>query len=89
MPSYTWLFNQKIDYGSLTKKMQVMQSLGVPYTNEEISSGVARAEAQATEISNNLIESGVPKEIYNKEIISLIAYLQRIGVDYGKSGVTP
>lgn len=89
MPRYTWLFTQKIDYGSLPKKMQVMQTLGVPYSKEDIDSSVARAQAQAEEIRTNLVEAGVPQEVINKEIIPLIAYLQRIGVDYGKSEVTP
>ncbi len=89
MPRYTWLFTQKIDYGSLPKKMQVMQTLGVPYSKEDIDSSVANAQAQAEEIRTNLVEAGVPQEVINKEIVPLIAYLQRIGVDYGKSEVTP
>lgn len=87
MPRYTWLFTQKTDYGSLPKKMQVMQTLGVPYSQEDIDASVANAKIQAEGIRDNLVEAGVPKEILEKEIIPLIAYLQRIGVDYGKSEV--
>lgn len=85
MPRYVWLYEQKADYDSLTKKMQVMQTLGVPYTNEEIAGSILAAKTQAASIKNNLVESGVPAAILDKEIIPLIAYLQRIGVDYGKS----
>lgn len=85
MPRYTWLFNQKTDYKSLKKKLEVMQQLGVPYSNEEINNGVTAAKAQAETIKNTLVEAGVPTQVLDKEIIPLIAYLQRIGIDYGKS----
>lgn len=87
MPRYTWLFDQKTDYGSLPKKMQVMQTLGVPYSQAEIDASVANAQTQAQAIRDNLVEAGVPEKVLDKEIIPLIAYLQRIGVDYGKSEV--
>lgn len=89
MPRYTWLFDQKTQYNTLPKKMSVMKTLGVPYTQEEIDGSIAHAEAQAITIKDNLVETGAPAEALNKEIIPLIAYLQRIGVDYGKSEVVP
>lgn len=89
MPRYMWLFEQKSDYNSLPKKMRVMQTLGVPYSNESIEKSIEDAKNQAQEITMNLVESGVPPEASDKEIIPLIAYLQRLGIDYGKSGVTP
>lgn len=82
MPRYTWLFDQKIDYSSLTKKLSVMKQLGVPYTEEEINNGVQLAQKQASEITANLVESKVPAEVGDKEIVALIAYLQRLGRDY-------
>jgi cytochrome c oxidase cbb3-type subunit I/II len=83
MPIYKWLVEQKIDFSTLPKKMEVMKQLGVPYTKADISSGVTRAIDQAKIISTDLIKQGVPKEIEEKELIALIAYLQRIGIDYG------
>jgi cytochrome c oxidase cbb3-type subunit I/II len=85
MPRYTWLFNNKIDYTSLAKKMSVMQTLGVPYSAEEIQNGVVNAQTQAKTIADGLVESGVPAAIVDKEIVALIAYIQRIGVDYSKA----
>ena len=85
MPHYKWLFTDKSDYQSLMKKMTVMKTLGVPYSQEEIEGSLVHAKAQAQAITDDLVTSGVPKEILDKEIIPLIAYLQRIGVDYGKS----
>ena len=84
MPRYTWLFDNKIDYKTLEKKMSVMQTLGVPYTAEEIKNGIINAQAQATTIAKGLVESGVPAKVEDKEIIAMIAYMQRIGADFSK-----
>jgi cytochrome c oxidase cbb3-type subunit I/II len=89
MPRYTWLFENKTEYNTLPKKMAVMKTLGVPYSQADIDGSIVAAESQATVIINNLVETGGPKEAFDKEIIPLIAYLQRIGVDYGKSEVQP
>ncbi len=85
MPRYTWLFNQKTDFDSLPKKLAAMQTMGVPYSNEEIAGGIEAAKAQAKLIAEELSNSGVPIAIENKEVIALIAYLQRLGTDYGKA----
>jgi cytochrome c oxidase cbb3-type subunit I/II len=89
MPRYTWLYDNKIDYSTLEKKLKVMQALGVPYTNEEIQNGLSNAQAQAQKITDGLVESGVPVKILDKEIIALIAYIQRIGVDFSQVEEAP
>jgi len=83
MPNYKWLVEQKIDYNTLAKKLTVMKQLGVPYSDEDIATGASKAQAQAQVITQDLMKSGVPKEIEDKELVALIAYLQRIGIDYG------
>ncbi len=82
MPRYVWLFDQKIDYKDLPGKMRVMQKLGVPYTDEEVIKSVTMAQLQAKGIADELAQSGVPVKIAEMDIVSLIAYIQRIGVDY-------
>jgi cytochrome c oxidase cbb3-type subunit I/II len=81
MPRYTWLFNNKLDLASLPKKLKVMQKLGVPYTDQEIKDSIASAQAQAASVTAELLEAGVPKTIQDKEVVALIAYIQRLGVD--------
>jgi cytochrome c oxidase cbb3-type subunit I/II len=83
MPIYKWLVEQKLDLSTLTKKLSVMKQLGVPYSDADIASGVENAQAQAKLISADLMNQGVPKEVEDKELIALIAYLQRMGTDYG------
>jgi cytochrome c oxidase cbb3-type subunit I/II len=89
MPRYTWLFDSKTDYSSLPKKLEVMAKMGVPYSQEEIKNAVAIAQKQAAEVTAELVQSGVPQKIENMEIVALISYIQRIGVDYGSLPETP
>lgn len=84
MPRYTWLFNSKIDYNTLSKKLAVMKQLGVPYTEEEITNATANAKAQAKVIADDLISNGnIPAKVVEMDVVALIAYMQRLGVDYG------
>jgi len=81
MPNYTWLFKKKTDFASIEKKVKVMKALGVPYSDEEIRRAYDLAQNQANEITKGLVEQGIPSEMKNKQIIALIAYLQRLGID--------
>lgn len=82
MPRYRWLYDSKIDYASIKRKMEVMQTLGVPYTNKEIQAGEENARSQAAKISTGLIEAGAPEKVQDREVVALIAYMQRLGVDF-------
>lgn len=89
MPRYVWLFSNKIDYSTLTKKLRVMKELGVPYSEKEINSAPLIAKIQAEQISNELVAEGVPAKIVEMEVVALISYMQRLGVDYGSIPETP
>ena len=82
MPRYSWLFNNKIPYSGLPAKLKVMQRLGVPYTDAEVDGSITHAKAQAQGISDELAQSGVPAKIVEMDVVALIAYMQRLGVDY-------
>ncbi len=81
MPIYPWLFKKKTDLGVLTKKLSAMKALGVPYSDEEIKNAKADALKQADSIMASLEKENVPSSMKNKQIIALIAYLQRLGTD--------
>ena len=81
MPNYPWLYKNKVKFEVLTKKLSVLAALGAPYSEEELKQAPAMAKAQAKLIIDELIADGVPEKMVNKEIIALIAYLQRLGVD--------
>jgi len=96
MPSYKWLIEDELDKSQIEDKMRVMVSLGVPYTEEDIANAKAEMLAQGTQIEKNLYtdpdfaksyEASKKKggddfvEMRNREIVAVIAYLQRLGTD--------
>jgi len=83
MPRYGWLLTDALDLGLLERKMKAMKLMGVPYSDAEISGGLAAAKVQADGIVANLASAGIETSS-DKEIIALIAYLQRMGTDLGK-----
>ncbi len=80
MPQYPWLAENEIDLSVTPKKISVMRTLGVPYPEGFEDEAVANLQAQYAEIANGLRESGIDVG-ENKEIIAMIAYLQRLGTD--------
>lgn len=84
MPPYPWLFKKKTNFKILARKMEVLAALGVPYTQEEIDNASANAKEQADTITEILAEIGVKDSMKDKQIVALIAYLQRLGVDIGE-----
>ena len=99
MPSYKWLVQDELDKSDTENKMRAMQTLGVPYSEEEIERAQKWMAEQGTQIEENLYadpdfaanyeadkkyaeknnEEFV--EMRNREIVALIAYLQRLGTD--------
>ena len=49
MPGYPWLNNNEVDPELITKKLKALQTLGDPYTDEQIA-GAAEAVAGRTEM---------------------------------------
>ncbi len=85
MPIYPWLYRDKTDFASIPKKLKVMKMLGVPYSDYDLAHAEADAVEEAARISEGLIKEGVPAaNLQDKEIIALIAYLQRLGMDFKK-----
>lgn len=84
MPRYSWLLTKDIDIESTPAKIRAMQTLGIPYEDGYDKKAVADLKAQAEEIANQLKEEGIKTADANKEIIALIAYLQRLGADVEK-----
>lgn len=84
MPEYTWLFSDKTDFAILRKKFEVMKTLGVPYSDSAVASAELDAKAEAKIIADELAAAGgVPAGIEDKQIVALIAYLQRLGRNPG------
>ncbi len=80
MPQYPWLLTNVLDISTTPKKINVMRSLGVPYPQGFENEANDHLTKQAESITLDLQKNGVPAEP-DKEIIALIAYLQRLGTD--------
>ncbi|MBL0044235.1 MAG: cytochrome-c oxidase, cbb3-type subunit I [Flavobacteriales bacterium] len=80
MPPYAHLYEQWIDTGSTPMKIAAMRTLGVPYPEGFEQQASADLSAQAQGIADDLKAGGIEIE-KEKEIIAMIAYLQRLGTD--------
>jgi cytochrome c oxidase cbb3-type subunit I/II len=80
MPSYPFLFTTDLDKGTTMSKIHAMRKLGVPYPEGYESIANDDIDKQAASIANSLKENKIEIE-KGKEIVALIAYLQRLGKD--------
>ncbi len=81
MPSYPWLAEKNINFAIVEKKLKALRSLGDPYTREDVEEAIADAKKDAEKIAQNLQSMGndeTLKSISKKEIVALIAYLQKL-----------
>lgn len=88
MPRYTWMIENELDTRHTNTKIAAMRTLGVPYPEgyeTEVPGSPSQAmtdlNAQAQAISNRLEQDGVTC-LPDREIVALIAYLQRLGTDF-------
>jgi cytochrome c oxidase cbb3-type subunit I/II len=83
MPSFKWLLTNDLDMSTTAKKIRVMQTLGVPYPAGYDVKANDDLMKQAQLIADDLKANGI-NTAPNKEVIALIAYLQRLGTDITK-----
>jgi cytochrome c oxidase cbb3-type subunit I/II len=96
MPAYQWLIRNELDKSQTEAKMKTMVSLGVPYSDEDIANAQQSMKEQGIKIEENLYtdpdfvksyeadknEGGSDFiEMRDREIVAMIAYLQRLGTD--------
>ncbi len=80
MPAYPWLFEQVIDKSTTASKIHALRKIGVPYDEGYEEKANTDLDAQAAKIAENLKTEGY-EVLPETEIVALIAYLQRLGVD--------
>ena len=80
MPNYQWLFDNALDTAITPAKIRAMQKLGVPYP-----AGYDQVANRDLMKQSDAIVAGLAKDNIkvksDKEIIAVIAYLQRMGTD--------
>ena len=72
-----------VDTDLLRGKLSTLKSLGVPYSDETIANPMESFNAQAKIITDNLLKDGVVVST-DSEIVAMIAYLQKLGTEWGK-----
>jgi cytochrome c oxidase cbb3-type subunit I/II len=80
MPPYPWLIEDDLDVSLTEAKISAMRTLGVPYEEGYEEQAMNDVVAQQSQIQENLKEAGIEVG-KDKEIVALIAYLQRLGTD--------
>ena len=92
MPAYTWLYDQVLDTSHIEGKIITLRRLGVPYPagyenpvlfelgKPRVSAVRRDMAAQAGRVAAGLTQAGLSTPA-DREIIALIAYLQRLGTD--------
>jgi cytochrome c oxidase cbb3-type subunit I/II len=88
MPRYSWLLTQKLDREAMPARIAALRRVGVPYP-DGFENGAAQKDldAQAAKVVADLKLGAVNCEP-DKEIVALIAYLQRLGTDLKAAPVT-
>jgi cytochrome c oxidase cbb3-type subunit I/II len=80
MPSYPWLLDNELDTASTAGKIRAMITLGVPYPDGYDKIANHDLRVQEDNIAASLKKDGI-ETLSNKEIVALVAYLQRLGKD--------
>jgi cytochrome c oxidase cbb3-type subunit I/II len=88
MPAYPWLFENTLDFDILRRKLSVLKGVGVPYTQQDVEDAVLQAKKESKGLAENLEKQGISKGMEKKEIIALIAYLQRLHLPSTQHNVT-
>ncbi len=83
MPRYPWMIRDDLDVSYIEGKINALRTVGVPYAEGYENQALADLEKQAAGISADLKSKGIECPP-NKEIVALIAYLQRLGTDIHK-----
>src|SRR5579883_723494 len=81
MPNYPWLLSQKLDTTVVVDRMRALRKVGVPYTDEQIRDSAKSTAAQSSKVVANLAVGSVTNAPADREIVAVIAYLQRLGTD--------
>lgn len=81
MPEYPWLLHNDMKTSNIPAKIRTLQKLDVPYPDGYDVKALDDLKAQAKKIAENLRSQDIKGADENKEIIAMIAYLQRLGTD--------
>jgi cytochrome c oxidase cbb3-type subunit II len=81
MPAFAFLSQRELDLSDTARKLEVLRSLGHPYSDAEIAGAEAAARAQSGEIAAKLRAAGISLSPVEEhcETLAVIAYLETLG----------
>ena len=86
MPPYPWLHRDTVDPDDVGASLRALRTVGTPYSDADLEGAARSMEVQGSAIVASLAQAGL-ETAWNREIVALIAYLQRLGVD-GRAAVS-
>jgi cytochrome c oxidase cbb3-type subunit I/II len=89
MPGYPHLLADDIPWDVIPSRVAAMAMLGVPYDAQAMTHAGELARNQAAEVDRSLVAAGGPRGVGGKDVIALIAYLQRLGRDISAAPAAP
>lgn len=86
MPAYPWMHKKDMSKSDIANKINALRTVGVPYPEGYEDQALADLETQANMIMDDLSSNGFAEIdgiqlTSDKQVIALIAYLQRVGID--------
>ncbi|MGN6369228.1 MAG: cytochrome-c oxidase, cbb3-type subunit I [Phycisphaerae bacterium] len=87
MPRYAFMLEKKTEFDVIPGRVRAMVTLGVPYTPDQVTNAEKLAREQSAGIADELVTAtGDPhmKDLQDKQVLALIAYLKRLGTDLQK-----
>lgn len=96
MPAYPVFEQTELNFRTIPERVQANNFLagGNAYSPSDIANAEALAREQAKKIANDIIQQNggqgsLPKNLENTQLVALIAYLQRLGVEQPDAPVKP
>lgn len=85
MPAYPHFLTTPLDFDGIQAKVDAMAMVGVPY-GDAVRRAPTMAREQATAMAARIAADGGPANLGDKQIIALVAYMQRLGRDIKVTG---
>ncbi|MBL0937573.1 MAG: cytochrome-c oxidase, cbb3-type subunit I [Gemmatimonadaceae bacterium] len=80
MPAYAHFLTKQLDFDGIQARIDAMAMVGVPY-GDALNRAPAMAREQAKQIAASIVEQGGPAGLDDKQIVAMVAYMQRLGRD--------
>jgi cbb3-type cytochrome c oxidase subunit II len=81
MPPYPHMLENDLDLSDLPTKLKRLRMLGTPYSDDEVQNAIEIAREEAEAIAREVEAQGGPEGLETKQIVAIVAYLQRLGTD--------